>query len=515
MVGGLVEDEHVGLPDHQAAEHEPGRLAARQRLEALLGVVAAEQDHPELAAREAGPTSVAVLLDPGLRGALRRAQVVGGVLGEVPGVRLISPCNRPGICRQVSHHDIQQRRFADPVRADDRQPVTPHDVEVDPVQHPVLAEGLADAPHLQHLAPARPHLPEAEDRIPARTHGQRLQRPRLLLDQPQLALRLPRLRRLGPEPVHELAVVRDLALALGDLLLAALPVGRLRGDEARVVAGVAGDRLVVDVEDVGGDVVEEAVVVADHDRGPAEPLQELLQPPDREDVEVVGGLVEEQGAGPAREDLGQQDPQPEAAGKCGHRVTMNTCREPQSFKDRRRARVRRVAVVPLEDVLQRREAARVEVLAGARQDAFALGHRAEELLVAHERDIEDRIAGVQELILPQDPEAHVPGHGHRPRARRHVARQDVQQRRLPRPVSAHQPVALAGIQPERRLAKEGAVPEGLLKFGDGDHGRKLAAGTLELHKACGVCTCGPGKRVLRSMPGAWRRGLQEVGRHGD
>ena len=223
--------------------------------------------------------------------------------------------------------------------------------------------------------------------------------------------------------------------------------------------------------------------MADHDGGPAEALQELLQPPDREDVEVVGGLVEEKGAGGAGEHLGQEDPQAEAAGEGGHGVAVNPCREPQSFKDRGRARVRRVAVVPLEDLLQRREAGRVEVLARARHHPLPLGHRAPQLLVAHERDIEDRVGGVQGLVLPQDPEAHIAGHRHRPRARLYIAREDVQQRRLAGSVPADQPVALAGVQPERRPAKEGAVPEGLLKAGGGDHGRKLVPGTMELHNA--------------------------------
>ena len=53
-----------------------------------------------------------------------------------------------------------------------------------------------------------------------------------------------------------------------DLLLLALAVRRPCAHEGRVVAGVERHRLVVHVQDVGGDVVQEAVVVRDDDAGP-------------------------------------------------------------------------------------------------------------------------------------------------------------------------------------------------------------------------------------------------------
>ena len=58
----------------------------------------------------------------------------------------------------------------------------------------------------------------------------------------------------------------DLFLTLRDLGLSTLafaPFGRGEGGE---VPGVEGDRLIVDIEDVGADVVQELVVVVDYDR---------------------------------------------------------------------------------------------------------------------------------------------------------------------------------------------------------------------------------------------------------
>ena len=56
----------------------------------------------------------------------------------------------------------------------------------------------------------------------------------------------------------------DLLLPACDLRLAAVPLLPLGLDEGAVVAGVEVDGFVVDVQDVGGHVVEEPVVVGDH-----------------------------------------------------------------------------------------------------------------------------------------------------------------------------------------------------------------------------------------------------------
>jgi hypothetical protein len=118
-------------------------------------------------------------------------------------------------------------------------------------------------------------------------------------------------------------VVRDLLLAALDLLLPPLPVRLLLTHEGRVVPLVERDRLVVHIEDVGRDVVQKSMVVRDHDHGPGKSLEELLQPSDGEDVQMVGRLVQKEDVGIAREHLGQQDTELEAAGQGGERVAMH------------------------------------------------------------------------------------------------------------------------------------------------------------------------------------------------
>src|SRR5690606_37303392 len=111
----------------------------------------------------------------------------------------------------------------DAVRPQDRQPVAAPDLEVHAVQDLVLAVRLPDAADAQHVLSARPPRLEPERGIAPRAARQLHQLRRLLLDQLELALRLPRLARLRAEPVHELLVRRDLSPALLDLLLPPLP----------------------------------------------------------------------------------------------------------------------------------------------------------------------------------------------------------------------------------------------------------------------------------------------------
>src|SRR5690606_41814591 len=83
-----------------------------------------------------------------------------------------------------------------------------------------------------------------------------------------------------------------------------------------------------------------------------------------------------------------------------------------------------------------------------------LGAGAPPLAVAHQRDAQGLLVLVQGLVLPQHAQPR------RLRDRGHalvgldVAAQDAQQRRLARPVRAHQTVALARVELERRAREE-------------------------------------------------------------
>ena len=106
---------------------------------------------------------------------------------------------------------------------------------------------------------------------------------------------------------------RDELIELGDLLFALLVLRfeaganlRLRHHHVVVAAGVGDDGLVVDVGDVRADAVQEVAVVRDGDERAFVVVEEILQPVDGVEVEVVGRLVEQQRLRLAEERLRQQ-----------------------------------------------------------------------------------------------------------------------------------------------------------------------------------------------------------------
>src|SRR6185503_14424582 len=100
--------------------------------------------------------------------------------------------------------------------------------------------------------------------------------------------------RLRAEAIDEAR--EPLALA-GEVLGAAGQDGLLLlalRDVLLVVAGVAAHALDLERHDARDLLVQELAVVRDEDEAPVPLLQELAEPRDRRQVEVVGGLVEQQ-----------------------------------------------------------------------------------------------------------------------------------------------------------------------------------------------------------------------------
>ena len=217
------------------------------------------------------------------------------------------------------------------------------------------------------------------------------------------------------------------------------------------------------------DVVEEAVVVRhDHDE-PWERRQELLEPADRHDVEVVRRLVEEERVGLPRERPREEDAQLEPARERGERLRVHGRRDAEPFEDLARLRLERVAVVPEDRLLEVRVAVRVELALGVEQ-ALLLLHRAPHLGVPHHRDVDDPVRLPVVVILLQDAEAHLLRNRDDPLRGRVLAGEDAEQRRLPRPVRADEAVAVPRVELDRDAAEEGLRAEGLAEVGDRDHG---------------------------------------------
>ena len=115
----------------------------------------------------------------------------------------------------------------------------------------------------------------------------------------------------GPAGLDPLA---DPGLLLGQLLVeegVLAGLGRqellLALEEGGVVAGPVEEAAPVELDDPGGQPAQEHPVVGDEDQRAPVAQEEVLQPADRLDVEVVGRLVEQEDVGLVDEGPGQQD----------------------------------------------------------------------------------------------------------------------------------------------------------------------------------------------------------------
>ena len=196
-----------------------------------------------------------------------------------------------------------------------------------------------------------------------------------------------------------------------------------------VAAGIRDDRLVVDVGDVRADVVQEVAVVRDDDQRAVVAVEEVLQPVDRVQVEVVRRLVEQQRRRVAEERLRQQHPHLLSALQLRHRLPVQRVRDVEPLQEDRRVAFGRVSVFLADDALELAEAHAVlvgHVRAGVEHVAFL--ERLPEALVAHDHRVDDAelVEGV--VVLAQD--AQLRRTSDRSALRRLFARQQLHERGL-------------------------------------------------------------------------------------
>ena len=200
-------------------------------------------------------------------------------------------------------------------------------------------------------------------------------------------LRLLGLGGLGLEAVDEALQVGALGLLLvvGNLLLAQL-LGAL-ALEVGIAAHVQLGPAAVQVQGMGGDVVQELAVMRDQQQGARVLEQPLLQPEHRIQVQVVGRLVQQQQVRGHHQRPGQVQAHAPAAGERGHRATMGLGRKAQAMQQAAGAGLGVVAV----------ELGQLLVGGGHRLPVFAgvgvglLAHRRSQHFVATEHELQRRV----------------------------------------------------------------------------------------------------------------------------
>ncbi len=261
---------------------------------------------------------------------------------------------------------------------------------------------------------------------------------------------------------------RDEVVELGDLLFALGvvrfdPRADLRfGDHHVVVAARVGDdRLVVDVRDVRADRVEEMPIVGNHDQRALVTHQELAEPVDRVEVEVVGRFVEQERLRMSEERLRQQHADFLPTLQLAHLPLVHLVGNIEALQQDRGVAFRRVAVFLADDPLELTKTHAVVVRHfRLRVERLAFGQRGPQAVVAHDHRVDDAEFVERVLILAQHAELVRPDHG--ALLRRELAGQQFHEGRFAGAVGAAQAVSPAGRKSHGDVVEEHlrAVPHG-------------------------------------------------------
>ena len=433
---------------------------------------------------------------------VRRVERLDLVLREVRDPHVAAQLARARIRLEGAGQHLQQGRLAGSVRTDERHRLAALEGQVEvAVVDDRLAVSLRDVGEADDGAPAALRLREAE------LHGLDLRRAHLdtvhLVELLDPALDLSRLRLLVAESLDEALQLSDLAaldaglaLEIGDSLVALF-------DEVGVVADVLGRESVVQLDDPVGDLVDEVAVVADqHDR-PGVLRQELREPLDRREVEMVGRLVEQQHVGVLEQEPGEGHAHHPATAERADVAVHVAVSEAEAGQDAPRLRLEAVAAERLEPMLE------PAVLVHQLGELVVVGRLLELLLdVAHAPLDAAHLAGAGEHVGERRPPAalgdllaqvaddRVPGSRDRSAVGGLVAGDQLEQRRLAGAVRSDDREAPPGADHQADVAEQVLRRVALRHAGQGHE----AHGRPAWYRRDGLSTRGSTSQALCKRP---------------
>ncbi len=205
------------------------------------------------------------------------------------------------------------------------------------------------------------------------------------------------------------------------------------------------------------------------DHGAVALHQDVFQPADGVDVQVVGRFVEQQHLGIGEKRLGQQHAQLPARCHFAHRAEVLFQRNAQAEQQLAGAGFGGVAVHLGELALQLGDLHPVFFThLGQRVDAVALGLDLPQALMTHDHRVDDGELLVGELILAQLAEAHVGFEHDLASAGLQIVAEDLHEGRLATAVGADQAVAVAVVELDGNILEQrlGAELHGDIGGGD-------------------------------------------------
>ena len=275
---------------------------------------------------------------------------------------------------------------------------------------------------------------------------------------------------VGAEALDECLEFIGLVGRLAVLLLLLLQ-GQLAGLIPEVVvADIDVDLAEVDIGDMGADLVQEVAVVGDDDDGVLEAEEEILQPGDGLQIEMVGRLVQQEHVRVAEKGLGEEHPHLVPRFQLLHPLLPQLLRDAEAVQQHRRLGFRFVAVHLGKFRLQLAGADAVllgELRLGV--DRLALGHDLEEARVPHDDGVEDRLLVEGELVLPQHRDPLAGADDDLPLVRLDLAGENLQKGRLAGAVGADQAVAVARGELDIDVLENDPLAVGKGDIGCADH----------------------------------------------
>ena len=302
VIGGLVEDQEVRWVEQHSRNHQPRLLAAGERPNLLVDIVARELKRagqvPQHADRFIREVALQLLFDRQIR-----IEQVERLLCEVAHLEARAQPDLAGVRSKHAGNHSQQRGLPRPVSAHHAPALAAPDRHAEPVVDDAVSVRLRNVLEHGNLI-ARPwRLAEIEPNDTPFLGQLDLFD---LLERLDTALDLRRFGGMGREALDEalllgqhrlLPRVRSFAIGFPDRALALVEV---------VVARIDRDLAAVDLRDLGDDAIHELAVVRRHEQRTGSRLQIGLEPDDRFDVEMVGRLVHQQDVGRAEEDAGHR-----------------------------------------------------------------------------------------------------------------------------------------------------------------------------------------------------------------
>ncbi|RMU70218.1 hypothetical protein ALP23_05335, partial [Pseudomonas syringae pv. apii] len=452
VVGRFVHHQHVGLLQDQLAEQHAALFTTGNHLHRLEDLVVGEQ-HAAQGATHHLLAALGPLTHPVEQGGVI-LEIVSMILSVVADFRRIGPLDRARIRLQLVDQGAQQGGLADAVRADDSHTFAGFDLEAEVLEQSLAVEAFGHAIDDDCLAVQFLGLLETNER--ADTAG--------WLDLGQLDLvdclgsgrGLLGFRGVGREAADERLQFGNLCFLLGVVgqqLLAGL--GR-HGHVLVIVAREQAQLAVIQVSHVRAHAVQEVTVVGDDDHQAVTLGQDVFQPANGVDVQVVGRFVEQQHFRIGEQCLRQQNAQLPARRDFAHRTVVLFDADTQAQQQFTGAGFGGITVHFRKLGFQLGNGHAV-VFTHFRQriDAVALGLDLPQLFVTHDHGVEHGELFIGELILAQLTQTHVRLQHHLPTRRLEVATEDFHERGLAAAVRANQAVTVTGAKLDRDILEQG------------------------------------------------------------